>query len=385
MTEKLYYTDPMNTDFTARVLSCVREDKGWAAELDRTAFFPEGGGQGADTGLLAGVRVLDVRERDGKILHFCGGELTVGAEAAGSVDREIRLGRMQIHSGEHIVSGTAHREWGCENVGFHMTENGAVIDFDRELDEEQLERLEFMANEAVWHDLPVRTLFPSPEELSALSFRQKKELSGEIRLVEIPGVDLCACCAPHVKSTGCVGQIRFTSSMRHRGGVRLTMTAGRAALSDARMLHANAEALSRLFSAPREETAAAAERFAAQKAELEQRCAALEKKYGSLRVSSFPSGEKDLLCFEDSAASSAALRDLAEALAEKCSGIAGAFAGEGAQWRYVLASKAVDLRAFAKGFNAALRGRGGGASSMIQGSVNASREEIEDLVYGKEG
>ena len=384
MTEKLYYADPGRFSFDARVLEC-REGKGrWEIVLDRSAFFPEGGGQGGDTGTLGGVRVTDTHEREGIIVHRCDGPLSVGAVVEGRVDAALRFARMQIHSGEHIVSGTAHREWGCENVGFHMTENGAVIDFDRELDEEQLDRLEFLANEAVWRDLPVRTLFPSPEELSGLSFRQKKELSGEIRLVEIPGVDLCACCAPHVKSTGCVGQIRFTSAMRHRGGVRLTMTAGRAALSDARMLHANAEAVSRLFSAPREETAAAAERFAAQKNELEQRCAVLEKKYTSLRAASFPGGERDLLCFEDSSASSAALRDLAEALSEKCPGIAGAFAGEGSQWRYVLASKTADLRAYGKSFNASLRGRGGGSPSMIQGSVNASRKEIEELVYGKE-
>ena len=385
MTEKLYYSDSDLFSFSARVLDC-REAKGrWEIVLDRSAFFPEGGGQGGDSGTLGGVRVADTHERDGSIIHWCDAPLPVGAAVDGRVDAALRLARMQIHSGEHIVSGTAHREWGCENVGFHMTENGAVIDFDRELDEEQLERLEFMANEAVWRDLPIRTLFPSPEELSGLSFRQKKELSGEIRLVEIPGVDLCACCAPHVKSTGSVGQIRFTSAMRHRGGVRLTMTAGRAALSDARMLHANAEAVSRLFSAPREETAAAAERFAAQRNALEQRCAELEKKYTALRAASFPCGERDLLCFEDSAASSAALRDLAEALADKCSGIAGAFAGEGSRWRYVLASKTADLRAFGRDFNAALRGRGGGGPSMIQGSVNASRKEIEDLVYGKEG
>jgi alanyl-tRNA synthetase len=384
MTEKLYYADSGRFSFDARVLEC-REGKGrWEIILDRSAFFPEGGGQGGDAGTLGGVRVTDTHEREGIIVHRCDGPLSVGAVVEGRVDAALRFARMQIHSGEHIVSGTAHREWGCENVGFHMTENGAVIDFDRELDEEQLDRLEFLANEAVWRDLPVRTLFPSPEELSGLSFRQKKELSGEIRLVEIPGVDLCACCAPHVKSTGCVGQIRFTSAMRHRGGVRLTMTAGRAALSDARMLHANAEAVSRLFSAPREETAAAAERFAAQKNELEQRCAVLEKKYTSLRAASFPGGERDLLCFEDSSASSAALRDLAEALSEKCPGIAGAFAGEGSQWRYVLASKTADLRAYGKSFNASLRGRGGGSPSMIQGSVNASRKEIEELVYGKE-
>ena len=383
MTEKLYYTDAQQYAFTAKVLSC-REAKGrWEIALDRTAFFPEGGGQGGDVGVLGGVAVLDTHERGGEIVHYCDGPLNVGETVEGAVDAAIRFARMQIHSGEHVVSGTAHRKWGCENVGFHMTEHAAVIDFDRELDSEQLEALQHMANEAIWRDLPINVLYPTAEELDVLPFRQKKELSGQIRLVEIPGVDRCACCAPHVQSTGQIGQIRFTAVMRHRGGVRLTMAAGRAALEDALMLHQNAEALSRLLSAPREETAAAAERFAAQKAAAEYERAEWEKKYVLLRADAFAPTEGNAVCFEAPSMSAAALRDLSEALGKKCSGIGAAFTGEGESWRYVLASETVDLRAFGRDFNAALHGRGGGSSAMIQGSVNASPEQIEDYLHGK--
>lgn len=378
MTEKLYYTDSQQYSFTAAVLSCAENKGRWEIVLDRSAFFPEGGGQGGDVGMLGGVQVLDTHERGGEIVHYCDGPLTVGASVEGAVEECVRFARMQIHSGEHIVSGTAHREWGCENVGFHMTEDAAVIDFDRELDAQQLSALERMANDAVWRDLPVRVLYPTAAELPTIPFRQKKELSGQIRLVEIPGVDRCACCAPHVASTGQVGQIRFTSVMRHRGGVRLTMVAGRAALEDAIMLHQNAEALSRLFSAPRTDIAAAAERFAVQKSELEIERAEWEKKYVALRAK-----EGLRVCFEDASMSAAALRALAETLGNAHSGVVGAFAGEGENWHYVLASRDTDLCALGKDFNAALHGRGGGSSAMIQGSVQAARQAIEAYLHGK--
>ena len=383
MTEKLYYTEPLNTDFTARVLSCVREDRGWAAELDRTAFFPEGGGQGADTGLLGGARVLDVRERDGRILHFCDGELPVGAEAAGCVDRENRMARMQIHSGEHIVSGLAHREWGCENVGFHMTENAAVIDFDRELSARQLEELEALANRVVWEDLPIRAFFPSAEELSALVWRQKKELSGQIRLVEIPGVDRCACCAPHMPSTGRIGLICLTDLMRHRGGVRFTLTAGRSAYNRTALLGAEAAALSRLFSVPADALVPAAERLLAEQEERKQAAAGLERRYVKLLAERIPVSAGNIVYFESGELTSAAMRLLAEALSGKCSGAAAVFVPDGEGRRYVIASQSADLRKAAREINTALRGRGGGSPAMIQGSACASPREIEDYFNGK--
>ena len=384
MTEKLYYTDPLTTEFSAVVLSCARCENGWAAELDRTAFFPEGGGQAADTGRLGVVRVTDVREQGDRILHFCTEELPAGTTVTGSVDWEIRLGRMQIHSGEHIVSGLAHRTWGCENVGFHMTENAAVIDFDRELSPEQLSELEAEANRVVWEDLPIRTLFPTAEELREIHFRQKKELSGQIRLVEIPGVDLCACCAPHMPSTGRIGLIRLTDLMRHRGGVRFTLTAGRAAYARTVSLEVQAETVSRLLSVPKDAIGAGAERLLSDQEARKQETAALERRYVELLADRAGQSGGNIVHFEAGPLSSAAMRTLAEAFSGKCGGTAAVFVPEGTGWRYVMASRTEDLRAAAKEINTALRGRGGGSPAMIQGSAGAARGEIEEYFHGKE-
>lgn len=384
MTEKLFYADAHMRKFTARVLSCEERGKLYAVTLDRTAFFPEGGGQGGDIGTLGGIQVTDTREENGEIVHFCASPLTLGAEVTGEIDWETRFARMQIHSAEHLVSGHAHSLWGCENIGFHMDEHGATIDFDRELDAAQLAQLERLANEAVWQNLPINILWPTEEELAALPFRQKKALAMPVRIVEVPGVDRCACCAPHVSFTGEIGFIRLKDRMRHRGGVRFTMLAGRTAYEDAALCAAETEALSRLFSAPQNALCAAAERVLGElEAEKYQRAAA-ERRYVEARLAALAPREGDLLFFENGL-SSAALRALAEGGKTRCTGICAALCAEDGGYRYVMASETTDLRAAAKGINAVLFGRGGGAPGMIQGSLHASREQIEEYFYGKIG
>ena len=361
MTEKLFYADAHMRKFTARVLSCEEHGGLFTVTLDRTAFFPEGGGQGGDTGALGGVRVTDTREEKGEIVHFCDAPLVPGTEVTGELDGETRFARMQIHSAEHLVSGHAHTLWGCENIGFHMDEHGATIDFDREIDAEQLLRLERLANEDVWKNLPINILWPTEEELAAMPFRQKKALAMPVRIVEVPGVDLCACCAPHVSFTGEIGLIRLKDRMRHRGGVRFTMLAGRAAYEDAALCAAETEALSRLFSAPQNALCAAAERVLGELEAEKYARAAAERRYV------------------------AALRALAEGGKTRCTGVCAALCTEDGGCRYVMASETVDLRAAARSINAALSGRGGGASGMIQGSFLASREQIEEYFHGKIG
>ena len=384
MTEKLFYADAHMRKFTARVLSCEERGKLYAVTLDRTAFFPEGGGQGGDIGTLGGIQVTDTREENGEIVHFCASPLTLGAEVTGEIDWETRFARMQIHSAEHLVSGHAHSLWGCENIGFHMDEHGATIDFDRELDAAQLAQLERLANEAVWQNLPINILWPTEEELAALPFRQKKALAMPVRIVEVPGVDRCACCAPHVSFTGEIGLIRLKDRMRHRGGVRFTMLAGRTAYEDAALCAAETDALSHLFSAPQNALCTAAERVLGElEAEKYQRAAA-ERRYVEARLAALVPREGDLLFFENGL-SSAALRALAEGGKTCCTGICAALCAEDGGYRYVMASESVDLRAAAKKINAALIGRGGGAPGMIQGSLRASREQIEEYFYGKIG
>ena len=384
MTEKLFYADAHMRKFTARVLSCEERGKLYAVTLDRTAFFPEGGGQGGDIGTLGGIQVTDTREENGEIVHFCASPLTLGAEVTGEIDWETRFARMQIHSAEHLVSGHAHSLWGCENIGFHMDEHGATIDFDRELDAAQLAQLERLANEAVWQNLPINILWPTEEELAALPFRQKKALTMPVRIVEVPGVDRCACCAPHVSFTGEIGLIRLKDRMRHRGGVRFTMLAGRTAYEDAALCAAETDALSRLFSAPQNALCTAAERVLGElEAEKYQRAAA-ERRYVEARLAALAPCEGNRLFFEDGL-SSAALRALAEGGKTRCTGVCAALCAEDGGYRYVMASETTDLRAAAKGINAVLFGRGGGAPGMIQGSLHASREQIEEYFYGKIG
>ncbi len=375
MTKKIYYVNSHQREFDARVLACEEQAGLWEVVLDATCFFPGGGGQACDTGTLDGVPVREARERGEDVIHVCAAPLAPGTEVRGVLDWEARFSRMQLHSGEHVVSGIAHALWGCDNVGFHMAEDLVTLDFNAEPAPAQLEELERRANEAVWADLPVRTWFPAAEELAALPYRSKKELSGAVRLVEIEGIDRCACCAPHVAATGEIGLIRLTDSMRHRGGVRLTMRAGRAAWADAAEAGREAARLSALLSAPRDALAPAAERVLAERDEARLALARLRSESLAARAAALVPTEGNL-CFFEPEADAGALRALVNAAVDKCA-VCAAFAGRDGDWKYVIGSRRADLRARARELNAALRGRGGGSAEMLQGSAAASRAEIE--------
>lgn len=376
MTEKLYYLDSHLFAFEAVVLACEERGKGFAVELDQTAFFPEGGGQGADTGALGPARVFDVQEKDGRIWHYTDRALTVGEIYSGRLDAEQRHRRMQNHSGEHIVSGLIHGLFGLENVGFHIGADCMSMDYSGELDAEQLRRVERLANETVRANLPIRAWFPEPEELRQIAYRSKKELHEAVRLVEIPGVDRCACCAPHVRRTGEVGAVKILNAERHRGGMRLSVLCGLDAMEDYARKQESAAAVSALLSVPRDAIAPAVERLLSERDGLKERVAALSLRLVEALAEATPETAGNLCAFEPGLDEIAA-RELANRLAARCGGFAGVFtpSGEGV-WRYTIVSRHVDLRARAKALNAALRGRGGGRPEMLQGSAQASEAEI---------
>ena len=376
MTEKLYYEDSHLFDFHAVVLNCEQHGEIWKTVLDRTAFFPEGGGQPGDHGTLDGVHVIDTHEKNGEIVHFCEAPLTVGSEVNGSVDRELRLRRMQNHSGEHIFSGTAHRLFGCSNVGFHMSEEDMTLDFDCEMDADQVLRIETLANEAVRENLPVKVWFPSPEELKALEYRSKKELEGAVRIVEIPGVDRCACCAPHVYRTGEIGLIKVLNFERHRGGVRLNLVCGMQALEETRLRQQSVAEISALLSAKRDEVTAAVERILQEKEALKEKNAALALELIRLKAEQQPETDGNICLFEI-IPDEIAMRELVNLLMDKCGGLAAVFfPGEDGAFRYIIGSRTRDLRKEARTINAGIGGRGGGRPEMIQGSARESEENI---------
>lgn len=375
MTEKLYYIDSHLRDFEASVLSCEETKKGWAMTLDRTAFFPEGGGQMADTGFIGEARVTDVHEKDGQILHYADRPLPAGERVSCRIDWEQRYRRMQNHSGEHIVSGLVYREFGFDNVGFHMGPDCMTMDYSGELSWEQLREIERLANEAVRADLPLRIWFPEEQELAALFYRSKLDLKENVRIVEIPGVDCCACCAPHVERTGEVGLVKLLTAERHRGGVRVTAVCGMDAWERMCQYQESVTAISGLLSVPREKIVSGVERALETQEKQKERIAALSLELARRIAEGQEATEENLALF-DSILDEVAQRELVNLLMEKAA-VAAVFSGsEGEGWRYIIGSKRVDLRKNAKALNAGIQGRGGGSPAMIQGRAAADRESI---------
>lgn len=379
MTEKLYMTNPYLTEFEARVLSCEEKNGNWLVTLDRTAFYPEGGGQPWDLGTLVQgpgalkARVLEVHEREGVVYHTVDAPLS-GA-VAGTIDWDRRFDLMQQHSGEHLVSGIAHRLYGVENVGFHMGAEVITIDFDRVLTWEELGRVEALVNQAIWDNLETRvTVYPSEAECP-VDYRSKKAISGPLRLVEFPGADVCACCGTHVARTGEIGLVKLLSVVKFHQGIRIELVCGRRAYGClSRVLDQN-RAVSGLLSAKPLETAPAVERVLGELNQLKQEKARWESRCFDYMAREYREAG-DCLLFEEGL-SPDSLRRLCVAVMEVCGGRCAVFSGsDEAGWAYAMGREGGDLRALVKALNAALNGRGGGKPNFAQGRVAATRAEI---------
>lgn len=375
--ERLYYLDQYVKRFTAKVKTCEKTDKGFQVTLDRTGFYPEGGGQLCDFGTLGGVPLLDVREKDGEIFHLLKASLEIGSEVEGVIDWSRRLLLMQQHTGEHILSGIVHERYGFENVGFHMGSDAVTVDFNGEIPVEELAEIERLTNQAVWENLPVQVEYPAPEKLEVMSYRSKKALTGQVRIVTIPGYDVCACCGTHVRFTGEVGLVKIISSQKYKGGIRLTLLMGQKALVHYGKLLESVAGISVLLSAKQTEILQAVERLSAETVSLRQQLSLFRRDsfFGKLQASEY----KDVLLFiEASGLSPVELRQFCVAACEK-SKIAAVFSGDDQSgYKYAFGSTRMDIRPLGKLLNGALSGRGGGAPDLVQGSVTASAEQIKD-------
>lgn len=375
-TEKLYYAQPPVLEFTARVLDCQPDKGGWQVVLDRTAFYPEGGGQPADRGVLGGVRVLDVHERGGLIRHLTDAPLPVGAAVEGAVDAARRLDLTQQHSGEHILSGFLHSMFGAENVGFHIGEDTLTMDTSVPIPPEGLAAAELAANRVVWQDLETRAVWYEKEQLAALTYRSKKELEGPVRLVTMPGADCCACCGTHVQRTGQVGQIKIVEHIKYKAGTRLLVVCGGRALARHRLLDDQARQAGAALSAPVEGLAAAVRR---QKTELEEAKFRLVGQENRLfaRLAAAEAAPHPLVI--EPGLGPDGLRRLAAALSEGRPGVCfAASEKEGGGMNYAIACTApgADLRPLCKRLNEALDGRGGGKPGFVQGSFAAGPDAL---------
>lgn len=377
-TEKLYFQDSHRSVFDARVLSCEPWKDGWRIVLDRTVFFPEGGGQYADPGFLGEVEVVDVHEKDGVIYHYTKEPIEAGQKVEGRILWEVRFDRMQQHTGEHIISGLVHQKFGYDNVGFHLGEDYCTMDFNGPITKDQLKEIEQEANRAVFQNLDVISSFPSEEERSRMEYRSKIELSGEVQIITIPGYDVCACCAPHMKKTGEIGMIKLVQMDHYKGGERITMLAGDRALKDYGEKEKNIKEISALLCAKENEAAEAVARLKEEAKEQKERLGALQQKLLRFQAKEIPVEEMTLVF--DASLTGNGPRELMNLLLERGAGICLVFAGDDASgYRYVIGSRSEDVRPVGKMLNEAFDGRGGGKPEMVQGSLTGTEEDIRRI------
>ena len=374
--EKLYDKDAYMTEFSAVCEKCFPADGGYCVILDKTTFFPTAGGQDCDTGTLDGQQVLHVEIENDTVMHYVKEPIAVGSTVIGKIDWNVRFRKMQHHSAEHIVSGLVHSMYGFDNTGFHLSDKEVTMDYGGELTEEQTRAIEAAANRAVQDNRAITAEYPEQESLKEMHYRAKLDLTENVRIVTIDGIDVCACCAPHVKRTGEIGLIKITDVMRHRGGVRMRMICGMDAYYDYCAKQEETKKVSVLFSAAQGEIASAAEQRMEEISQLKQKVGALSRSLAEERAKQIPETQGNICVFETDADMNM-LQNIVNICKDKCTGFAAAMSGDDKNgYSYIIAGGNIPLRTLAVQINKSLNGRGGGNDDMIRGRFAADREAI---------
>lgn len=375
-TEKLYYLDAYIKEFEADVLSSDECDLGFDTVLNKTAFFPEEGGQYSDKGYIDGVYVFDVQEKDGIIHHYSKEPINVNKSVQCSINFEERFDKMQQHTAEHMISGFFHKLYGIENTGFHLGAVDVTLDTSAPVTKEQLSEVERLVNIAVFKNIKIETSFPKSQELKNLDYRSKLDLTENVRIVDIGDVDSCACCAPHVAYTGEVGMVKFVDAIKRKEGSRIRMLAGLRAYDYVAKITSEASAVSVMLSAPVTEISGEVENLLASKKALESEKASMGKEMAEAFAASF-SGTDGNAVFYYPMLDTEAMRTFVNKCAPKVAGVLVALSGEEGNYKYVIYSESSDFANIVKEANATLLGRGGGKAPMASGTYKASLLEIK--------
>lgn len=376
MTERLFEKDPYLREFEANVTACEKKKDMYHICLDRSAFFPEGGGQLGDRGFLNDIEVCDTHESDRKIWHYTRCPIEIGASVKGMLDWKFRFSNMQNHAGEHIVSGLIHKTYGYDNVGFHMGSDAITLDMNGSLTYEQAKQIEKEANQAIEENLPILVTIPDKESLETLNYRSKKIIDGDVRIIEIPGYDRCACCGTHPLRTGEIRLIQILSVQSYKGGVRISMLAGERALADYRQKHESVVKISRLLSAKTEEVSEAVERLIQEASELKFETVWLKREIMRLKVEQQPAHGKNL-CVLDSDFKGNLLREYANLLSQKVKRVLVLSENSTDNYRYVLIDNAGQAKSYGKVIQERFFGKGGGSDQMLQGTLKGRFNEVQ--------
>ena len=376
---ELFYREPYLKEFDSVVLTCEESKQGYVITLEDTLFYPEGGGQPCDFGTLNAIDVIDVQRKNDIVYHTVKEEIPVGKKVHGIIDWKRRFDHMQNHTGEHIVSGIIHKHYGYENVGFHM---GDVIQIDMSgpLTWEQLMLVEQEANEVIYSNVPVEITYPTKEELEKIPYRSKKELIGKVRIVTIGDADICACCGTHVAYTGEIGLVKILSVIKHKDGVRIEMLSGNRALEFLRKEHEEAQHISQALSAKVLEIDQAVDKLLVSNEQLYLQKKNMADILLEQKINIYEEGASFVLDFEEGMERTSLVNFADKMLKEKNIGTVAICNQERQGYSYIILSQSLNLRDYVKELNTSLNGKGGGKPDIIQGSFQANKEEIKNVL-----
>lgn len=373
-TIKLFENDSYIKEFSAIVVDCEEKDNSYFIVLDKTAFFPEGGGQDADKGTINNAEVLDVQIKDNIVYHKLEKPLKTGDTVDCKIDWDTRFSRMQNHTGEHIVSGIIHRTFGYNNVGFHMNDNLVTLDVDGPLTDAQIREVEIKSNQAIYGNKSIKAIYPTPEELADYDYRSKLDITEGVRLIEIEDTDLCACCAPHVARTGEVGIIKIISYIPYKKGTRIEMLCGLLAINDYINLHNTNKQIMNMLSAKRFETPDSVERIQAELSNARAENKKLMADLATLKMEKHIADNK--VCVFIDGVSYDELRNCSNTLIEEHEYCYLFSNTDENNYIYVVSSKGQNVRELVQELNKTFSGKGGGRDTYAQGKITATKEEI---------
>ena len=379
-TTKLYENDSYIKDFSAIVLSCEEKDGAYFVVLDKTAFFPEGGGQDADKGKIGDADVLDVQIKDDIIYHKLEKPLEIGLTVDCNIDWEKRFSRMQNHTGEHIVSGVIHSLFGYNNVGFHMNDTLVTLDVDGPLNDDDIKKVELKSNKAIYENKNIKAIYPTVEELPNYDYRSKLDITEGVRLIEIEDYDLCACCAPHVAKTGEIGIIKIIGYIPYKKGTRIEMLCGFLAFNDYSNLHSTNKSVMNMLSAKRFEIAESVERIQGELGNARAENKKLMSELATLKMEKHFNGNRTCV-FIDSV-SYDELRNCSNTLVEEYEYCYLFSNTDNDNYIYVVSSKENNVRELVQNLNKTFNGKGGGRDTYAQGKITGTKDEI--LAYFKQ-
>ncbi|MCR5627025.1 MAG: hypothetical protein K6F99_06875 [Lachnospiraceae bacterium] len=386
ITKRLFDDDPYMKEFTSEIVSSERNDNKILLVLKETAFFPEEGGQEPDNGEIEGFPVIDVQISDDIITHVIDDpdnniiSLQAGNKVFCRINWAKRFSNMQNHTGEHILSGILHRDYSSENVGFHLSSHIVTLDTSKNLTQDELDELEIKANKAVYANIEVRAAYYSPEEAQKREYRSKKEIKGDIRIVDIEGVDSCACCAPHVTRTGEIGLVKIVKAIKYKGGSRLTILCGERAFLYVQKMQVYLNELSQITSESMDNITKAVETYKNEIAALKYKAVSAEKQELMKEIEELPANSSGIVLFKDGL-DKFNQREGVNRLVEISNGCSAIFNGnENKGFYYIIGTSKGDARELNKVLSERFNARGGGSKEMVQGSVSATEIEITNVI-----